>query len=78
MSSTLAGLKPLILHSFIEYTQFVTIDDTDAMPLCRKKTNNKNKTLKQRNNVLYKQANKTIHDQLVYVLVSSEGRDNGL
>lgn len=38
MSSTLAGLKPLILHSFIEYTQFVTIDDTDAMPLCKKKT----------------------------------------
>lgn len=64
MSSTLAGLKPLILHSFIEYTQFVTIDDTDAMPLCKKKPNNKNKnkTPKQRNNVLYKQANKTIHD----------------
>lgn len=37
MSSTLAGLKPLILHSFIEYTQFVAIDDTDAMPLCKKK-----------------------------------------
>lgn len=66
MSSTLAGLKPLILQSFIEYTQFVSIDDTDAMPLCKKKPNNKNKnkTPKQRNNVLYKQANKTIDDYI--------------
>lgn len=37
MSSTLAGLKPLILQSFIENTQFVTVDDTDTMPLCKKK-----------------------------------------
>lgn len=56
MSSTLAGLKPLILHSFIEYTQFVTIDDTDAMPLCKKKnqtTKTKTKTKHQNNVIMF-------------------------
>lgn len=52
MSSTLAGLKPLILHSFIEYTQFVTIDDTDAMPLCRKKKQT-TKTKHQNNVIMF-------------------------
>lgn len=52
MSSTLAGLKPLILHSFIEYTQFVSIDDTDAMPLCKKKTKQQKTKTKHQNNVI--------------------------
>lgn len=52
MSSTLAGLKPLILHSFIEYTQFVSIDDTDAMPLCKKKNQTTKTKTKHQNNVI--------------------------
>lgn len=54
MSSTLAGLKPLILQSFIENTQFVTVDDTDTMPLCKKTPNNKNKNKQNmhQNNVI--------------------------